>query len=175
MKLFKSLREVLSKVFNMCQCLISSWIEKKMDALKYWLASLLQMMLVLVLFIVLLDLVRKIIKYVWDRKSLSQIIQLFLWMKMETLQKKFPLMKECMFEMQTSSSSNNLKKEEELLPVKQKNTIILSVGEVILPLSTKLFPLGSSRSPLSKTIFYKIIWKQLGFQRTFKKKDSQIG
>lgn len=132
LKFFKNSKERILKEKNTFLCLNFSLIERKMDVSKLLLLTSLLTIQVLVSSIALLDLVKKITRFVSQKVSFIPMIHQCQLMKTVNSQRNAQFMKDSMLKMLIKSSLKILKTKEELFKADLKSTTILIVGEVTL-------------------------------------------
>lgn len=165
LKFLTSSKERIWKEKSMFQCSTSSLIERKTDASRSLLLTSSPMIQVQVLYIVLLDSVKRIIRFVSLKTSLIPMIHQSQLIKTVNSPNNAQFMKEFMSRTQTKLLSKTSRKEAELFKVVLKSTTILTAGEVILLWFIKPSQHGSSKWLISKKTSLKTTTRPNGFQR----------
>lgn len=132
-KFLKSSKERILKEKNTFLCSIFSLIERKMDVSRLLLLTSLLTIQVLVSSIALLDLVKKITRFVFQKVSFIPMIHQCQLMKTVNSQRNVQFMKDSMLKMLIKLSLKILKTKEESFKADLKSTTILIVGEATLP------------------------------------------
>ena len=131
-KFLKNSKERTLKEKNTFLCSNFSPIERKMDVSKLLLPTSLPTIQVLVSYIVLLDSVKKITRFVSQKVSFIQMIHQCQSMKTVNSQRNVQFMKDFMLRMLIRLLLKTSKTKEELFKAGLKSTTILIVGEVTL-------------------------------------------